>query len=259
MLSKALVTQWVAHISQKLRAGRPVLRIRDVYPGSDFFPSRIPEPNFLHPGSRIRNKELKYFTPKYCFKAFRNMIRVVHPGSGSRFLPIPDPGSGSASLWSTLQRSGQHTLERKKYTKHIITRNQKPTIVVGSQAKSRHEEDEPRCPLPSRHLCHVCAPSVSGPPFSSCHAIVAPFPPSVVTNPKLSSSAPLLQYDTLHQRKHFLISCCLLEVLLYFSLFCCICRVAWRSYGAVLWDSSLSLLQTDQAPSISRLSPPLYH
>ncbi len=141
----------------------------------------------------------------------------------------------------------------------LITRNQKPTIFVGSQAKPRHKEDEPRCPLPSRHLCHVCAPSVSGPPFSSCHAIVAPFPPSVVTNPKLSSSAPLLQYDALHQRKHFLISCCcLLGVLLYFVLFCCICRVAWRSYGAVLWDSSLSLLQTDQAPSISRLSAPLY-
>ncbi len=41
-----------------------VLRIRDVYPGSDFFPSRNPDPNCLHPGSRIRIKEFKYFNPK---------------------------------------------------------------------------------------------------------------------------------------------------------------------------------------------------
>ncbi len=39
-----------------------VLRIRDVYPRTDFFPSRIqlfsiPDPNFFHPGSRIHKKE----------------------------------------------------------------------------------------------------------------------------------------------------------------------------------------------------------
>jgi hypothetical protein len=33
-----------------------VLRIRDVYPGSDFF----------HPGSRIRTKEFKYFVGRFC-------------------------------------------------------------------------------------------------------------------------------------------------------------------------------------------------
>jgi hypothetical protein len=43
-----------------------VLRIRDVYPGSRirFFPSRIPDPNCLHPGSRILIKEFKYFNLK---------------------------------------------------------------------------------------------------------------------------------------------------------------------------------------------------
>jgi hypothetical protein len=35
----------------------PVLRIRDVYPGS--VPSRIPDPNFFHPGSASKN--FKYF------------------------------------------------------------------------------------------------------------------------------------------------------------------------------------------------------
>jgi hypothetical protein len=64
-----------------------VLRIRDVYPGSQI---RI----FTRPGSRvkkipgsrirIRIKEFKYFNPKNCFSALGNMIRDVHPGSGSR-------------------------------------------------------------------------------------------------------------------------------------------------------------------------------
>jgi hypothetical protein len=52
-----------------------------------------PHPNFFHPGSRakkdfgsrirIRIKELKYFNPKISFYALGNMIRDVHPGSGS--------------------------------------------------------------------------------------------------------------------------------------------------------------------------------
>jgi hypothetical protein len=37
-------------------------------PGSDFFPSRIPDPNYLHPGSRILIKEFKNFNPKKCKK-----------------------------------------------------------------------------------------------------------------------------------------------------------------------------------------------
>ncbi len=67
------------------------------HPGSQLsririFPSWIPDPNFsiLDPGSkfflfRSRIKELKYFNPKNCFEALGNMIRDVHPGSGSRF------------------------------------------------------------------------------------------------------------------------------------------------------------------------------
>jgi hypothetical protein len=41
-----------------------VLRIRDVYPGSRIRLFSIPDPNFLHPGSRILIKEFKYFDPK---------------------------------------------------------------------------------------------------------------------------------------------------------------------------------------------------
>jgi hypothetical protein len=43
----------------------------------------IPDPNIYHPGSRTRIKEFKYFNPKNVFLALGNMIRIVHPGSGS--------------------------------------------------------------------------------------------------------------------------------------------------------------------------------
>jgi hypothetical protein len=36
----------------------PVLRIRGVYPGSEFFPFWIPDTNFFHPGFRIRIKRI---------------------------------------------------------------------------------------------------------------------------------------------------------------------------------------------------------
>jgi hypothetical protein len=79
-----------------------VLRIPDVYPGSEFFPSRIR----IFP-SRIAIKEFKYFNPKNGFQALGNMIRVAHPGSRIHILTfypsrIPDPGSkgqkGTGSL-----------------------------------------------------------------------------------------------------------------------------------------------------------------
>jgi hypothetical protein len=60
----------------------------------------IPDPNFFHPGFRIRVrfKELSILNPKNCFQTLGKMIRDVHPRSGSRirnliFLLIPDPGS----------------------------------------------------------------------------------------------------------------------------------------------------------------------
>jgi hypothetical protein len=54
------------------------------------FISFIPDPNFFHPGSTSKN--LIILTPKSCFKALGNMIRVVHPGSrGAKEHRIPDP------------------------------------------------------------------------------------------------------------------------------------------------------------------------
>ncbi len=64
-----------------------LLRIRDVYPGSEFFTSRIP----------IRIKELIIFQPKKWFLSSRKYdpdcsSRIRIPDPDPDFLPIPDPG-----------------------------------------------------------------------------------------------------------------------------------------------------------------------
>ncbi len=81
-----------------------VLRIRDVYPGSEFFPSRIPGPkNISESRIRIRirievswPKKLflssRIHDPKYSFR-IRNMIFYPSrmPDPGSKKHRIPDP------------------------------------------------------------------------------------------------------------------------------------------------------------------------
>ncbi len=66
-------------------------RIRDVYPGSWIRLFSIPDPNCLHPGSRILIKEFKYFKPKKAKKL--SGLFIPDPGSGCWLSPIPDPGS----------------------------------------------------------------------------------------------------------------------------------------------------------------------
>ncbi len=72
-------------------------RIRNVYPGSDFFPSWIQDPNCLHPwspdpGSSSQNLSiLTHKKHKNGFKALKNMIRVVHPGFWIRMLTFSHP------------------------------------------------------------------------------------------------------------------------------------------------------------------------
>ncbi len=77
-------------------------------PGSKFFPSWIPDPRseffpsrILDPGCTSKNLSI-LTTKKNGFSALRNMIRVFHPGSGSRIwiltfylsqIPILDPRS----------------------------------------------------------------------------------------------------------------------------------------------------------------------
>jgi hypothetical protein len=92
-----------------------VWRIRDVYPGSDFFPSRIQTVSIPDPGSESKN--LSILTPKKWFLSSRK----YDPGCSSRipdpdadFYPsripdpgvkkAPDPGSGSATLLLPLKK-----------------------------------------------------------------------------------------------------------------------------------------------------------
>jgi hypothetical protein len=84
-----------------------VLRIRDVYPGSRIRLFSIPDPNCLHHGSRILIKEFKYIR-YFNTKKTKNWYlssKKYDPGCSSQipdpdadFPPIPDPGSGSATL-----------------------------------------------------------------------------------------------------------------------------------------------------------------
>jgi hypothetical protein len=97
-----------------------VWRIRDVYPGSRIRLFSISDPgsritvSIPDPGSSLKN--ISILTPKKAKKWFlssKKYIWVVHPGSwirmltfshpgiriqGSKRHPIPDPGSGSATL-----------------------------------------------------------------------------------------------------------------------------------------------------------------
>ncbi len=62
-----------------------MLRIRDVYPVSEFF----------HPGFRIRRKEFKYFNLKKWFLGSKKYDRACSPripDPDPYFIPIPDPG-----------------------------------------------------------------------------------------------------------------------------------------------------------------------
>ncbi len=89
-------------------------RIRDVYLGSRIRLFSIPDPNCLHPGSRILIKEFKYFNLKKAKKWFFSskkynlgcLSRIPDPDAD--FLPFripdpgvkkaPNPGSGYATL-----------------------------------------------------------------------------------------------------------------------------------------------------------------
>jgi hypothetical protein len=91
-----------AHKSSEHQCGGSGMFIPD--PGSDFFPSRIPVPNCLHPGSSSKN--LSILTSKKAKKWFLS-TKKYDPGCSSRipdsnadFLPsripvkkAPNPGS----------------------------------------------------------------------------------------------------------------------------------------------------------------------
>ncbi len=83
-----------------------VLRIRDVYPGSERLSSRIRIFSIPDPGSASKNLST-YFNPKNDFQALGNMIRVVHPGSGSWLFTHPGSrGSKRHRIPDPQQRMG---------------------------------------------------------------------------------------------------------------------------------------------------------
>jgi hypothetical protein len=75
----------------------PVLRIRDVYPGSRIriFPSQIPDPNFSIPDPGSASKNLRILIKKIVSN-LSEIYQIVHTGSGSRssgtqFEMLPTP------------------------------------------------------------------------------------------------------------------------------------------------------------------------
>ncbi len=69
-----------------------LMRIRDVYPGSEFFPfsKKIPD---LGSRIRIRIKEFKYFNPEQIVSKLSEIWSGLFiPDPDPDFLPIPDPG-----------------------------------------------------------------------------------------------------------------------------------------------------------------------
>jgi hypothetical protein len=98
-----------------------VLRIRDVYPGSEFFHSgsrviKIPEPGS---GYASKNIPISIYNPEKLFRSSRkydpgcsSRIRIPNPDldflpipvTGVKKAPDPDPGPGSATLLESLCR-----------------------------------------------------------------------------------------------------------------------------------------------------------
>ncbi len=72
-----------------------MLQIRDVYPGSEFFPIRDTRSRIQGQKDsriRIRMKEFKYFNPKIVSKLSEIWSGMFIPDPDLDFLPIPDPG-----------------------------------------------------------------------------------------------------------------------------------------------------------------------
>jgi hypothetical protein len=91
MASYSFSLQVLHNLNAKIDYLKPVLRIRDVYPGSRIRLFSIPDPNFFHTGSASKN--LSILTQKWFLSS-----RKYDPGCSSRirmltFYPSLIPGS----------------------------------------------------------------------------------------------------------------------------------------------------------------------
>jgi hypothetical protein len=138
---------------------QPVLPIRDVYPGSDFFPSRVrivsmPGSNCLHAGSRIRIKEFKHFNPKKWFLSSRkydpgcsSRIRITDPDPGVK--KAPDPGSATlkpTTLYLKLLENPVLELEDRRVWAHV------PGLLEGAAADVQLVDLVPHAHAPRCHI-----------------------------------------------------------------------------------------------------------
>ncbi len=92
-----------------------VLRIRDVYPGSDFFHSGSWIQGWQDPGSGSATKNFSIFNAKNLYWVLKNRIRNVHPGS--RILApdfFPSRIQGPNSTCRIPDSDPQHWTEKKK-------------------------------------------------------------------------------------------------------------------------------------------------
>ncbi len=129
-------------------------------PGSDFIPSRIPDPNCLHPGS---SKNLIILTPKkakkWCLSSRKwSGLFIPDPGSGclsskkydqgcssripdpdADFLPsrIPDPGVKKAP------NPGSATLQATKKNLTTAGKQRSQEIPPGKEQRSQAERERP--------------------------------------------------------------------------------------------------------------------
>ncbi len=99
-----------------------VLRIRDIYTGSEFF--SIPDQNFFHLGSQIRIKEFKYFNPpKMVSKLSEIWFGLFLPDPD--LLPNPDPGS-RVRLRNTVHNIALSHLRRQRWHSRSWARHCRP-------------------------------------------------------------------------------------------------------------------------------------
>jgi hypothetical protein len=83
-----------------------VLRIRDVYPGSEFFLSRIPDPKFFRSGFKYLNPKKWSLNSRKYDQGCSSWL-LTHPGSriqGSKRHRIPDPDPQHCSYVSVRWR-----------------------------------------------------------------------------------------------------------------------------------------------------------
>ncbi len=122
-------------------------------PVSDFFQSRIPHSNCLHPGSRIRIKEFKYFNPKKWILSSRKYDPGCSswiPDPDTDFLPIPDSGSrGQKVIGSRIpdpdpQHCCRYFTEVKLWSLERLTASAVATALGSIPASSDTVESEGR-------------------------------------------------------------------------------------------------------------------